>query len=219
MAGEKIAVLGGTGGLGGGLAMRLADAGYHVIVGSRAEEKAVNSAAELRAAKPARHVEGHANPTAAKLADIVILTVPFENQRATLESVLDASAGKIIIDATVCLKPPKVGTVQIPAEGSAGMIAQAIVGTRARLVSAFQNVAADVLQSDEEIDCDVLVTGNDKEACKTVVELIGAIGARGYYAGPIENSVATEGLTSLLIQINRQFKCHAGIRITSTEGH
>ncbi len=219
MAREKIAILGGTGGLGGGLALRFADAGYTVIIGSRAKEKAIAAAGALKSQKPSRDVEGYENPVAAERADIVILSVPFENQRATLQSVLDSIGGKIVVDATVCLQPPKVGTVQIPAEGSAGMMAQKLIGDRARLVSAFQNVAADELQSGRPLDCDVLVTGNDKEACKSVIALIAAIDMRGFYAGPIENSVATEGLTSILIQINRQFKCHAGIRITGTDGH
>ena len=115
---------------------------------------------------------------------------------------------------TVPLRPPKVGTVQLPEAGSAAQEAQALLGEGVKVVSAFQNVAADHLQSDHAIDCDVLVAGNSKDARATVVGLVEAAGMTGFSIGPVANSAAAEALTSVLIQINRQFKCHAGIQIS-----
>ncbi len=219
MTGQKIAVLGGTGDLGYGLAKRWADAGFDVIVGSRKAEKAETIAAEINAEKPSRGIRGLQNSDAAREADVVAVTVPFEHQQGTLADIKSEVAGKIVIDTTVCLKPPKVGTVQLPPEGSAGIIAEETIGDVARVVSAFQNVPATELRSDGPITCHVLVTGNDKEARAEVVELIGAMGATGISAGPMANSIAVEGLTSVLITINRQFKTHAGIQITNLDGH
>lgn len=213
-----IAVLGGTGALGFGLVLRWARAGYPVVIGSRALESAQDAA--QRAVKilaeqgVQAEVSGLANADAAAKGELVALTVPYAQQQAMLSAIGPALAGKILIDATVPLMPPKVGTVQLPKEGSAAVAAQALLGDSVRLVSAFQNVAADKLQSLEPLDCDILVTGNDKEACAEVVELVKQAGMRGFYAGPLANSAAAEALTSVLITINRQFKCQAGIQIT-----
>jgi len=214
-----IAVLGGTGDLGCGLALRWIRAGYKVIVGSREREKATAACAEMRALLAERDVDAARlsdldNVAAAAAADIVVLTVPFSHQRSTLDSVKDQLRGKVLIDVTVPLMPPKVGTVQLPCAGSAGQAAQAFLGDSVRVVSAFQNVAADHLKSDHPLDCDVLVCGNDPDARAAVVRLVEACGMRGFQAGPINNAAAAEALTSVLITINRQFKCHAGIRIT-----
>ena len=214
-----LAVLGGTGDLGSGLALRWIQAGYRVIVGSREREKATAACAELRAILTERGVDAALlsdldNVGAAAAANIIVLTVPFSHQQSTLAGVKDQLSGKILIDVTVPLMPPKVGTVQLPSAGSAGQSAQAFLGDGVRVVSAFQNVAADHLKSDHALDCDVLVCGNDPEARAAVVQLVEACGMRGFQAGPINNAAAAEALTSALITINRQFKCHAGIRIT-----
>jgi hypothetical protein len=145
------------------------------------------------------------------------MTVPFAHHSSTLESVKDALQGKILIDVTVPLVPPKVARVQMPEGGSAGQIAQQLLGEDVRVVSAFQNVAAHHLQEGHGMDCDVLVCGNSKEARAQVISLVEAAGLRGFHAGAIDNSVAAESLTSLLIFINKQYKCHAGIRITGLE--
>ncbi|RMF98777.1 MAG: NADPH-dependent F420 reductase [Gammaproteobacteria bacterium] len=213
----KIAVLGGTGDLGWGLALQLARAGYPVIVGSRQAEKGERAAAELKAAAPEAEVRGTANPEAAAAADIVIMTVPYASQLPTLESVRDQVQGKIFVDATVPLVPPKVMRVQLPEGGSAAKQTQEFLGEGVRVVSAFQNVAAEHLRSgslsDEE--CDVLVCGNDPDARQAVVELAEAIGLRAWHAGPIDNSAVAEGLTSILIFLNKRYKLDgAGIRIT-----
>ena len=216
---QTYAVLGGTGSLGFGLALRLARSGHRVIIGSRSIEKAEEAAARARAMLAdsgvgSPEISAAGNAAAAAASDLVAVTVPYAQQRTILAGVAAHLGGKIVIDATVPLVPPKVGTVQLPEGGSAAVAAQLMLGEGVRLVSAFQNVAADKLQSPGPLECDVLVTGNDKAACLEVVALIGTLGLTAYYAGPLANSAATEALTSLLIQINRQFGCHAGIRIT-----
>lgn len=220
---ETIAILGGTGALGTGLARRWAEAGYQVIIGSRTQEKADTAAQELKAVMAERGVDSvnvaaMDNAAAAAAADIVALTVPYNHHASTLESVKTELQGKIVIDVTVPLRPPKVGTVQLPEAGSAGQEAQALLGDEVKVVSAFQNVAAHHLQEGQGIACDVLVSGNDKEARAKVVTLVEACGMRGFSVGPIANAAAAEALTSILIQINRQFKCHAGITISGIDG-
>ncbi len=213
----KIAILGGTGDLGTGLALRWLKSGHSIIIGSRTTEKAASAAASLKDAG-FETVEPMENAAAAAAADLVVMTVPFAHHTSTLESVAPGLKGKILIDVTVPLMPPKVGTVQLPEGGSAGARAQALLGDDVRVVSAFQNVAATHLQSGEEIDCDVLVSGNNKEARQIVIDLAAEAGMRAFHAGPIENSAAAEALTSVIIQINRQLKCHAGIRISGLPG-
>ncbi len=214
-----LAILGGTGDLGTGLARRWAQAGYRVIIGSRTLEKAEAARADLHEVMAERgigdvSVEAMENLEASEAADIVTLTVPFSHQASTLEYVSPALQGKILIDVTVPLVPPKVGRVQLPEQGSAGEIAQNLLGESVDVVSAFQNVAAHHLQEGHGLDCDVLVCGNKKEARQQVIDLVEAAGMRGFHAGPINNAAAAEALTSVLITINRQYKCHAGISIT-----
>ena len=205
-----VAVLGGTGEEGSGLAARWAAAGYRVLVGSRSEDRAAAFAAEIGA-------EGMSNAAAAAACDIAVLTVPFSAQRATLTALRDVLQGKILVDVTVPLAPPKVMRVQLPEEGCAAKIAQAVLGDGVRVVSAFQNVSAGHLKDpDHVIDCDVLVTGDDPEARARVAALAEAAGLRAIEAGPLDNAVAAEALTSLLIWINRKYKSPgAGIRITA----
>ena len=207
-----LAILGGTGAEGSGLARRWAHAGYRVIIGSRAADRAHAAAAELD--HPS--VTGMDNLSAAGDADIVVLTVPFAAQRDTLAEVRDAVQGKILIDVTVPLMPPRVSRVQLPAEGSAAQIAQAVLGDGVRVVSAFQSVSAHHLADPgHAIDCDVLVCGDDAEAREQVVGLAAAAGMRGIHAGPLANAAVAEALTSVLIAINRRYKVPgAGIRIT-----
>jgi NADPH-dependent F420 reductase len=211
-----IAILGGTGAEGSGIALRLAKAGHSVVIGSRDPEKARRAAAEVQA-KAGGKVSGAGNLEAASRAGIVFLTVPYPAQMATVEEVRPALQGKILVDATAPLKPPKVSTVQLPENGSAVAAVQAALGASVRVVSAFQNVAAHHLADlDHAPDCDVLICGDDEEARETVARLAAAMGLRGIHAGPIANSAAAEALTSLLIAINRRYKVSggAGIRIT-----
>ena len=212
---KSIAILGGTGDLGGGLARQWSRAGYQILIGSRTEEKGKAAAEDLLAEFPDLNVTGHENLAAATAADLVVLTVPFAHQISTLESVKSGLAGKVLIDVTVPLMPPKVGTVQMPEAGCAAVMAQACVGDDVSVVSAFQNVGAMHLQEDHAIECDVLVTGNKKAARDTVISLIEALGLRGWHAGPLANAAAAEALTSVLISINRHHKINgAGIVIT-----
>jgi NADPH-dependent F420 reductase len=220
MANETIAILGGTGDLGTGLAIRWAKAGHKIIIGSRTQEKADAAVAELKKISPKTPAAAMVNPQAAAAGDIVVLTVPFEHQISTLESVRAGLAGKILIDVTVPLIPPKVGTVQLPPEGSAGKRAQNCLGDGVMVVTAFQNVAAHLLQQDVKIECDVLVAGNSKDARDKVIELVAEAGMSGWHAGPIENSAAAEALTSILIQINRRHDIsHSGIKIVGQADH
>jgi NADPH-dependent F420 reductase len=217
-----LAILGGTGDLGTGLARRWAQAGYKVIIGSRTLEKAeaaVNDLREVMAERGVAEVTVQAmeNLAAAEAADIVTLTVPFSHQASTLELVKPVLQGKILIDVTVPLVPPKVARVQLPEQGSAGQIAQEILGEDVAVVSAFQNVAAAHLQEGRGVDCDVLVSGNKKAAREEVIKLVEAAGMRGFHAGMINNAAAAEALTSVLIIINKQYGCHAGITISGLD--
>ncbi len=208
----SIAVIGGTGDLGSAIARRLAKAGRTVILGSRNAE---NSAAA--AEKMGFGVTGLGNDAAAAAADIVIVTVPFAAQESTLAQIAPHVAGKIVVDTTVPLMPPKVMRVQLPPEGSAAVRAQGILGDQVKVVSAFHNVAAHKLALDEEVECDVLVFSDDKEARAQVIELVRDTGLRGIQGGALVNSAAAEAFTSLLIFINKTYAVDgAGLRITGT---
>lgn len=208
-----IAIIGGTGDLGSGLAARWARAGYRIVLGSRSKEKAETAARELAA--NGASVVGDDNRGAAGAADIIVLAVPYANHEAMLDAIKPAADGKIVVDAVVPLVPPKVATVQLPPEGSAAMAAQRRLGETVRVVSAFHNVGAAKLRGGGPVDCDVLVCGNDKDAREVVIELANAAGTRGLDGGALANSVAAEALTSILIGINRRYKVNgAGIRIT-----
>lgn len=213
---QAIAILGGTGKEGKGLAYRWARAGYKVLIGSRTPPKAIDAAEELNnILNGSARVEGLGNPEAAREADIVVLTVPYAAHRATLESVKDTLQGKLLIDVTVPLVPPKVSKVQMPDAGSATQEAREILGEGVEVCAAFQNISHEHLLGEGNVDCDVLVTGTSKEARAETIKLVGAAGLIGWDAGPIENSVVVEGLTSILIGINKKYgSTHAGIKIT-----
>jgi len=205
-----IAVIGGTGALGKGIARRLVKAGHQVTIGSRTADKARAVAEELGAA-------GHAeNGDAANGKDVVIVAVPHASQGDTLRQIAGAVGNAVVVDTTVPLVPPKVMRVQLPAEGSAAMQARAHLGPDARLVTAFHNVSAHHLDSDHAIDCDVLVFSDDVEARQTVVDLCPGMGLRGLSGGALANSAAAEALTSILIYMNKTYKADgAGIRFTN----
>lgn len=216
----SIAILGGTGKEGKGLAFRWAKAGYKIIIGSRDVQKAITAADDLKTLlanvhTPYATVNGTDNLSAAEQADIVVLTVPYIAHRATLEAVKGALKDKILIDVTVPLVPPKVSKVQMPPAGSAAQEAREILGEDVEVVDAFQSVSFEHLMGDHPIDCDVLVTGTSKNARTEVLKLVDAAGLTGWDAGPLENSAVVEGLTSLLIYINKEYgSTHAGIKIT-----
>ncbi len=211
-----IAVLGGTGDEGRGLVYRWARAGYPIIIGSRSPEKAQQAASELLSMlSGSASIVGLSNPEAAAQASVVVLSVPYAAHASTLEAVKPALAGKLLVDVTVPLVPPRVTKVQMPAAGSAAQEARNIVGEGIEVAAAFHTVSHESLLRDAPVDCDVLVTGTSKQARARVLELVRAAGLVGWDAGPIENSAVTEGLTSILININKLYgSTHAGLRIT-----
>ena len=215
---KRIAILGGTGNLGYGLAWRWARAGHEVFIGSRVAEKAQNAATELTRKSGAASITGFDNLTATQQAEVVVLTVPFAAHAATMENIMSGLSGQILVDTTVPLMPPKVAVAQLPEQGSAALITRDTVGDRARVTAAYHNVAANLLERDVEIDCDILVTGDDPETRREVMQLVEDSGCRAINAGKLANAAAAEALTSVLIHINRVYKSpHSGIRITGIE--
>ena len=214
----SLAIVGGTGALGTGLAYRWARAGYSVAIGSRSREKGAAAAAEIRTRLPDATVSGAENRDVAGAAAIIIVTVPYAHHRSTLEAIKAEVQGKIVVDTTVPLVPPKVTRVQLSDEWPVAKSAQSLLGDEVRVVSAFHNVAAGHLQRERgPDDGDVLVYGNDSAARQAVIDLVAATGLRGLHAGSIDNSVASEALTSVLIFINKQYKVDGtGLRITGT---
>ena len=212
-----IAVLGGTGAEGSGLALRWAAHGHEVLIGSRSVERAQAMAQQI-AAKAGRsaRVRGTSNLEAARAASVIGLAVPPAAQVSTAEEVKPALSGKLLIDVTAPLVPPRVDRVQIPGAESVVAALQRRLGSDVRVVSAFQNVAAEHLHDlDHPVDCDVLVCGDDASARETVVGLAADAGMRALHAGVLANSLAAEALTSVLIAINKRYKVPgAGIRIT-----
>ena len=210
----KIAVLGGTGKEGSGLARRWAVNGYQVIIGSRSAERAAEAAKELNAELGGDYLTGMENSAAATEADMVVLSVPYNAHRATLEAVKDQLAGKTLVDVTVPTPFPQPAVV--PEGKSAAQEAQAFLGDGVKVVSAFQNVSAGKLKKlDNPVNTDVLVTGDDEDAKKNVIALVEAAGMRGIDAGPLANAIAAEALTAVLYHVNKTYKVKgAGIRIT-----
>lgn len=216
---DVIAIIGGTGALGGGLARRCARAGLEVVIGSRDPAKAEQAAASLRADLPDASVRGADNSAAATLGDIVVVTVPFANQAAILDEIGPQLAEKLVVDTTVPLVPPKVSRVQLPPAGSAALAARERLGEEVALVTAFHNVSAEKLGAGGDPGCDILVFGDDKDDRERLIDLITRLGLRGLHGGPLANAVAAEAMTSVLIAINRRYKVPggAGLRITGLD--
>lgn len=213
----KLAVLGGTGALGAGLARRLARAGYEVRIGSRDPAKAGELAETMRNEIGDAKISGSGLVDAASWAEVSFLTVPYSAHEDTLLLLRDALQGRILVDATVPLRPPAVSKVQLPAAGCAALETEALLGEGVRIVSALQNIGAKKLAIADPVDSDVLVTGNDADAVEIVRGLLGAIGLDSIHAGPLANSAAVEAMTSLLIFIGRKNKIHEpGLRIRGT---
>jgi NADPH-dependent F420 reductase len=185
------------------------------VIGSRSAEKAQAAAQALAVPTGTATPRGATNAQAAQSADVVIVTVPWASQAQILDEIAPHVAGKLVVDATVPLVPPRVARVQLPPDGSAAVTAQKRLGPGTRVVGAFHNVAAHKLAKDEPIDCDVLVFGDEPKDRELVLTLAASAGLRGIHAGPLANSAAGEALTSVLIGINRSYKVDgAGIRIT-----
>lgn len=214
----KIAILGGTGPEGQGLGMRWAAAGHEVLIGSRQADRGVEVADELNALLPADapRVRGGENREVTEAAEVVVMSVPYKAQQPTLEAVAPALQDKLLISVVVPLQPPKISHVWVPPAGSAAQEAQQQLGESVRVVAAFQNVSAVLLKElDQVVECDVLICGDDKAGKEVAARLSRDAGLRGLDAGPLQNAVVVEGLTAMLIGINRRAKIkHSGIRIT-----
>ncbi|MCB9436134.1 MAG: NADPH-dependent F420 reductase [Anaerolineales bacterium] len=211
--------MGGTGKEGSGLALRWANSGYRVFIGSRDAQRAQEKADELNAILGGEYIMGMGNAEAAASANVVVLSVPYDAHRPTLEMIREGIAGKVLIDVSVPLKPPDVRRVFVPEGHAAALETQAVVGDVAKVVAAFQNVSAVHLKDlEHDVDCDVLVCGDDEKAKEDALWLVTAAGMRGVDAGPLANAVAVEALTPVLLYINKRYKVKgAGIRITGLE--
>ena len=211
-----IAVLGGSGKEGSGLALRWAHAGHSIVIGSRDAAKAQQAADAINDAVGRDAARGATNKDAAEAGELIVLAVPYSAQLATAEAVKEQAQGKVFVDVTVPLQPPKVATVQLPSGGSAVALAQKTLGKGVKVVSAFQNISSTHLgEIGHDIDCDVLVCSDSEEAGETVVALAREIGLGAFYAGKLANSAAAEALTSVLIALNKRYKVPgAGIRLT-----
>jgi 8-hydroxy-5-deazaflavin:NADPH oxidoreductase len=223
-----IGILGGTAGLGHALAFRLAAAGVHVLIGSRAPGRAATKADELRrmlaaagsvrAGQPVSgRIGGAGNAEAASAADLVIVAVPYDGHAALLTGLRDELAGKIVVDCVNPLGFDAKGPYALPIpDGSAAQQAAALLPD-SRVVAAFHHVSAPLLMDPmrSQVDTDVLVLGDDRDATDTVQALAAAIpGMRGIYGGRLRNAGQVEAMTANLIAINRRYKAHAGIRVT-----
>jgi NADPH-dependent F420 reductase len=209
-----LSIIGGTGDLGSGLARGWSKAGYPVILGSRASEKAEQAAAALQA-EGFNNISGTTNVAAAEKGEIIIVAVPFSNYEASLAEIKDAVRNKVVVTAVVPLVPPKVFIVQLPQAGSAALMAQAALDSSTKVVGAFHNVGAQKLHTGGKADCDVLVFGDDAEARAEIIKLADAVSNRGVDGGALANSAAAEALTSVLIAINRKYKVRgAGLSIS-----
>jgi NADPH-dependent F420 reductase len=219
--GRKIAILGGTGAEGSGLAYRLAKAGEHIVIGSRDAARAAATAKQVREMMGgSAPVEGMENPAAAAACDVAILTVPFPGAAPLLKQLKKVwKPGTVVIDATVPLAATVGGAATRMLgvwQGSAAEQTQELLPEGVKLAAAFQNLGAEVLASDARVECDVLVCSDDEEAKKVASELVAKIqGARALNGGKLENARIVESLTALLIGLNLRYKVHAaGIRFT-----
>ena len=215
----RIAVVGGTGKEGQGLALGWARAGQEVVIGSRVRERATHAAEAINAAVGRTAAAGMLNRDAAVAGEIIVLTVPYEAHEATLKDIQEAVRGKILVDVTVPVDPEAPRRLRIPPGGSATEGAQALLGSETRVVAAFQNVSQTHLGHGGAAACDVLVCGDDADARQEAIRLAELLGLRGIDAGPARNARVVEGLTILLIGINRRYKAKgAGIRVTGLPG-
>jgi NADPH-dependent F420 reductase len=215
----KIAIIGGTGKEGKGLAIGWLKAGFQVMIGSRMIEKALATVNEVKSILGKEcNLSGMMNAEAAGLADIVVITVPYSAHRDTLLMLQPLVEDKLVIDVTVPISPPKVSVVDLPPEGSIGLAAKAILGEKVEVVTAFQNISYEKLMAGEFDDCDVLVCGSSRAARALGLSLVESIGFNAWDAGPLANSVVAEALTPVLIGINiRNGVTSAGIKIVGVK--
>lgn len=212
---HSIAIIGGTGNLGRALAFRLVRAGCAVVIGSRDHQKAERVADSLRKNLTGGSLKGTANPEAGRETDLAVVAVPYASHAETLIGLQEILRGKTVIDAVV---PLSKGKPFIPEAGSVLLEARQILGPDAALVGAFHHTAAPELLKPEAPLGDVLICGDHEEAKKMAGEIIQKLGGRALDAGPTAHAYILEGLTGLLLYLNRKYKSnHAGVRITGLE--
>lgn len=206
---KTIAIIGGTGQLGPGLALRWAHAGHRVLIGSRQAEKAQSVAAELNKELGKDLIQGMENAAAAKQAELCVLTVDQDAHEAALNSVKDAVQGKILVNTTARLSFPDLTP---PAPPAAARMAQDLLGAGVRVVAAFQTVPAVSLRKNftQPLDSDVLVCSDDAAAAEEVLALARDAGLNGYFAGTLDKAIVVEGLTSILVSMNKHYKTRHG---------
>lgn len=212
----RIGIVGGTGDHGSGLALRWAKSGHTVTIGSRDTDKARARAAEL-SVQAGTTIEGGDNAWSAQGADVVVLTVPYAAHAETLRAIKEATAGKVLIDVTVPLRPPKVSRVQLPPGQAAALEAQEILGPATPVASTLQHVSArHLMDFGHPINCDVLVAADDPKAKDLAMGLVRDLGLRALDAGPLANAIALESLTPVLIHLNKTYKSQAaGVAFTN----
>jgi NADPH-dependent F420 reductase len=210
----KIAIVGGTGKEGHGMAVRWLRAGHTVRIGSRDTSRAQAKAVELRNLTGG-DAHGSDNLTAVGDAQVVMLSIPYGAHSETVVQLKAALAGKVVVDITVPLSPPHVRRVTLPTGNSAALEAQAILGDSASVVAALHHVSSAHLASDHAIDCDVFVCSNDERAIDLMMPLVRDLSMRGIHAGVLQNSIALESLTPVLLHINKHYRnLGVGIRVT-----
>jgi len=211
----RIGVVGGTGKEGRGMALRWARAGHELFIGSRDAERARAAASEL-SAEVNRPIQGGDNADAVRASELVVLSVPYSAHASTLQDLKAELAGRVLIDITVPLQPPKVTAVHLPAGQAAALEAQQILGAETPVVAALHHVSAVHLRDlDHAIDCDVLACSDDKAALERTLPVLRDLGVRAFDAGPLRNAIALESITPLLLYLNRSLKGRSvGIRIS-----
>lgn len=212
----KIAILGGTGNEGKGLGSRWAAAGHEIIIGSRSAERGARAAAEMCQQFPEARISGTDNRSAAEQAELVVLSVPYDAQAATLDEVKEAVQGKLLLTVVVPLGSIKARYWRLPSGLSAAEEAQEQLGEGVRVVAAFQNISSVHMEDPHNApDCDVLICGEKRVDKDIVTQLCTDAGMRGINAGALQNATIAEGLTCVLLGINIRYKINnAGIRIT-----
>jgi len=215
----NVAILGGTGKEGTGLALRWARAGHRILVGSRSPERARSQADELARHVPGGVFAGRTNEAAARDADVVVVAVPYAGHRALLTELRPVLVGKLVLDTVVPLDFGGRRLYAPPPEGSAGEEAQAVLADSARVVAGLHSLAAHELASpDHALEADVLVCGDDADAKATATELIESLGVRCLDAGPLSMASVLEGLTAVMVRLNRRYRSKsAALRITGIE--
>ena len=211
---KKIGIIGGSGALGSALAHRFIKESFEVTIGSRSPEKVISKIGEINKDLDVQNLKVQGIGQTARESELIFLTVPFSAHHKTVLEIKPFVQGKIVVDTTVPLVPPKVARVQLPESGCVARVTQEILGNDVHVVSALHNVAATELAKSKTADVEVMVFGNNKEARETVIQLISKISLKGWHCGSIDNAVVAESLTPVLIFMNKFYNFNgSGIKI------